>query len=37
MTAEEVKEYLKARSPSTKIPEYVDFMAELPKNQTTRS
>lgn len=34
MTAEEVKEFLKDKIARYKIPEFVDFMPELPKNQT---
>ncbi|MGI6548575.1 MAG: AMP-binding enzyme [Syntrophomonadales bacterium] len=34
MTAEEVKEYLKDKIARYKIPELVEFMPELPKNQT---
>ena len=32
MTADEVKEYLKDRIAKYKIPEYVDFMTEFPRN-----
>ncbi len=34
MTAEEVKEYLKDRIAKYKIPEFVDFMSEFPRNPT---
>jgi len=34
MTAEEVKEYLRERIAKYKIPEFVDFMNEFPRNST---